>query len=55
MKQLDFFFNFLNPSSRNLTLGLTQHLTELSTIVMGSKARQSLKAGNLIFIWELIV
>jgi hypothetical protein len=45
------FFNFLNSSSRVMTLGSTQPLTEMSTRnIPGSKVRPALKFGNLIAI-----
>jgi hypothetical protein len=55
MRPLD-FFNFHNPSSRNMTLGSTQPLTELSTRnLAGGKGLLALKAENISGIRELIV
>jgi hypothetical protein len=48
------FFNW--PSSRNMALGLTQPLTEISTRkIPGSKGRPAREADNLTAICEPIV
>jgi hypothetical protein len=53
---LAFFFNLPNPSNRNVALGLTKPLTEISiTSLHGAKARPELKADNLTASCELIV
>jgi hypothetical protein len=45
------FFNQSNPSSRNMALGLTQPLTEMSTRnLSGGKGRRARKADNLTAI-----
>jgi hypothetical protein len=50
------FFNLPNPSSRTMALGLTQSLTEMSTMNLpGSKGRPARKADNLTAICEPIV
>jgi hypothetical protein len=47
------FFNRSNPSSRNMALGSTQPLTEMSTRNLpGGKGRPALKADNLTAICE---
>jgi hypothetical protein len=55
---INFFFNLPNPSSRNIAMGLTQSLTEISTrrsFWEGGKTRPALKANNLTAVWKLIV
>jgi hypothetical protein len=50
------FFNWPNPSSRNIILGSTQPLTEMSTWNLpGGKGRPAPKADNLIAVCESIV
>jgi hypothetical protein len=50
------FFKLPNPSSRNMVLGSTQLLTEISTrILPGGKGRPAREADNFIAICELIV
>jgi hypothetical protein len=50
---VDFFFNLPNPSSRTMTLGSTQPLTEMSTRNLpGGKGRPARKADNLTAIYE---
>jgi hypothetical protein len=53
------FLNLPNPSSRSMTLGSTQHLTEMSTRNLpwgeGGKGRSARKADNLTAICEPIV
>jgi hypothetical protein len=50
------FFNLPNPSSRIMTLGSTQSLTEMSTRNLPEgKARPGRKANNLIAICESTV
>jgi hypothetical protein len=50
------FFNWLNPSSRNMALGCTQPLTEMGTRnIPGDKGRPARKAGNLTAICEPII
>jgi hypothetical protein len=50
------FFNCPNYSSRTMTLGLTQPLTEMSTSNLpGGKGRPAHKADNLTAICEPIV
>jgi hypothetical protein len=50
------FFNLPNPSSRNMALGSTQHLTEISTRNLpGGKGRPARKADNLTAISEPIL
>jgi hypothetical protein len=50
------FFNWPNPSSRTVALGLTQPLTEMSTRNLpGGKGRPVRKADNLTVICEPIV
>jgi hypothetical protein len=47
------FFNWPNPSSRTMALGLTQPLTEMSTRNLpGGKGRLARKADNLTAICE---
>jgi hypothetical protein len=47
------FFNWSNPSSRTMALGLTQPLTEMSTRNFpGGKSRLARKADNLTAICE---
>jgi hypothetical protein len=49
-------FSWRNPSSRTMALGLTQHLTEMSTRKLpGGKGRPACKADNLTAICEPIV
>jgi hypothetical protein len=57
MRSLDiFFFNLPNPSSRTMTLGSTQPLTEMSARNLpGGKRRPAHKADNLNAICESIV
>jgi hypothetical protein len=56
MRQLDFFFNLPNLSSRTMALGSTQPLTEMNTRNLpGSKGRTVRKADNLAVICEPIV
>jgi hypothetical protein len=51
--EVDFFFNLLNPSSRTMTLGTTQALTEMSTRnLTGGKKRPALRADILAAICE---
>jgi hypothetical protein len=51
-----FFFNLPNPSSRNMTLGSTQPLTEMSTKnLLRGKGRPARKADNLTVMCELTV
>jgi hypothetical protein len=48
--------NWLNPSSHIMAMGLTQHLTEMSTWSLpGSKGRPAGKADNLTTICEFTV
>jgi hypothetical protein len=55
MRLLD-FFNLHNPSSRNMTLGSTQPLIEVSTRNLpGDKGQPVRTADNLTAICELIV
>jgi hypothetical protein len=55
MRALD-FFSGPNPSSRTMTLGSTQSLTEMSIRnLRGHKGRPVLKADNLTAICEPIV
>jgi hypothetical protein len=50
------FFNWPNPSSRTMTLGSTQPLTEISTRNLpGGKGRQARGADNVTAICEPIV
>jgi hypothetical protein len=50
IKSLD-FFSLPNPSSRNMNLGSTQPLTEMSTRkIPGGKGRPARKADNLTAI-----
>jgi hypothetical protein len=50
------FFNLPNPSSRTVTLGSTQLLTEMSTRNLpGGKGRSARKADNLTAVYEPIV
>jgi hypothetical protein len=47
------FFNLPNPSSRNMALGLTQPLTEMSTRNLpGDKKRPAHRTDNLAAICE---
>jgi hypothetical protein len=47
------FFNLPNPSSRTITLGSTQPLTEMSTrYVLGSKKRLAHRADNVAAICD---
>jgi hypothetical protein len=48
------FFKWANPSSRAMSEGSTQPLTEMSTSFRG-EGRQARKADNLIAICEPIV
>jgi hypothetical protein len=55
MMSLD-FFNWPNPSSRKMALGLTYPLTEMSTRnPPGSKGRPARKVDNLTAICDPIV
>jgi hypothetical protein len=55
MRSLD-FFNLPNPSSRIMTLGSTQPLTEMSPRnILGGKDRPAREADNLTAIYEPIV
>jgi hypothetical protein len=55
-KDVTGFFDWLNPSSHIMALGLTQALTEISTRNLpGVKGRPAHKADNLIAICERIV
>jgi hypothetical protein len=56
MRLLD-SFNLPNPSSRNMALGSTQPLTEMSTRKdsWGGKWRRGRKADNLTAIYEQTV
>jgi hypothetical protein len=50
------FFNWPNPSSRTMSLGSTQPLTEMSTRNLpGDKGWSARKADNLTAICESIV
>jgi hypothetical protein len=50
------FFNLPNPSSRNMALGQTQPLTEMSTRnISGGKGRPAREADNLTAICGPIV
>jgi hypothetical protein len=50
------FFNWPNPSSRNMALGSTQPLTEMSTgDLYGGKGQPEREADNLTVICEPIV
>jgi hypothetical protein len=50
------FFNLPNTSSRTMTMGSTQPLTETSTRnIPGGKRRPARKADNLTGIFEPIV
>jgi hypothetical protein len=50
------FFNGSNPSSRNMALGSTQPLIEISTrIIAGDKKRPVPNVGNLTAVSEPIV
>jgi hypothetical protein len=50
------FCNLPNPSSRNMALGSTQPLTEMSTRNLpGGKGRPARKADNLTAVCEPIV
>jgi hypothetical protein len=56
MKSLDFFFNLPNPSNRNMALGSTQPLTEMSTRNLpGGKGQPARRADNLTAICKPIV
>jgi hypothetical protein len=56
LRRLSDFLNLSDPSSRTMTPGLTQPLTEISTRNhLGVKARQAGKADNLIANYEAIV
>jgi hypothetical protein len=47
------FLNLPNPSSRTMTLGTTQPLTEMSTRnLSGGKKRPARRADNLAAIYE---
>jgi hypothetical protein len=47
------FFNLPNPSSRTMTLGSTQPLTEMSTRnIPGGKKRPARRAENRAVIYE---
>jgi hypothetical protein len=49
------FSNWPNPSSRTMVLGLTQPLTEISTVnIPGGKGRPARKPHDLIAIGEPI-
>jgi hypothetical protein len=51
-----YFFNLPNPSSRNMALGSTQPLTEISTRNFpGGKGRSAPEADNLTAICAPIV
>jgi hypothetical protein len=48
-----FLFSLLNPSSRIMSLGSTQPLTEMSTRnISGSKKQATRRADNLAAIYE---
>jgi hypothetical protein len=50
------FLNWRNPSSRTMTLGSTQPLTEMSTRnLTGGKERPARKSDNLTVICEPMV
>jgi hypothetical protein len=50
------FFNWPNPSSRTMALGLTQPLTEMSTRNLdGSKGQPAHKADNVTTMCKRIV
>jgi hypothetical protein len=54
--EMDFFVNLANPSSRTMSLGSPQPLTEMSTRSLhGCKGRPACKADNLTAICEPIV
>jgi hypothetical protein len=54
--EVDFFFNLSNPSSRIMTQGSTQPLTEMSIRNLpGGKGRPARKADNLTAICEPVV
>jgi hypothetical protein len=54
--EVDLFFHLPNPSSRNMTLGFTQPLTEMSTCdLSGDKRRPARKADDLTAICEPII
>jgi hypothetical protein len=54
--EVDFFFNVPNPSSRNMALGSTQPLTEMSTTNFhGGIKRPARRADKLAAIYELNV
>jgi hypothetical protein len=47
------FFNLPNPSSHTMALGLTQPLTEMSTMnIPGDKKRPARRADTLAAIYE---
>jgi hypothetical protein len=53
---IGFFFNVPNPSSRTMTLGSAQPVTEMSTRNLpGGEGRPARKADNLTAICELVV
>jgi hypothetical protein len=53
--EVDYFFNLLNPSSRTVTLGSTQSLTEMSTRNLpGVKKLTACRPDKLAAICELI-
>jgi hypothetical protein len=55
LRSLDLFFNWPNPSSRTMTLGSTQTLTEMSTRNLpGGKGGPARKA-DLTAVCEQIV
>jgi hypothetical protein len=54
--EVDFFFSLPKPFSRNMALGSTQPLREISTrIFLGYKGRPARKADNLAANCESIV
>jgi hypothetical protein len=55
MRSLDFSIDILNPSSRTVTLGSTQPLTNEYQNLPGGKGRPARGADNLIAICEPIV
>jgi hypothetical protein len=55
-RRVHWIFNWPNPSSRTMALGLTKPVTEMSTRnIPGNKERPALKADNLTAICEPIV
>jgi anti-sigma-K factor RskA len=55
MRSLDISIDLINPSSRTMTLGLTQVLTEMSIRDLpGGRGRPARKADNLTAICESI-